>query len=710
MAALPDSDDDTSADGPLTVSWRAGRLRLDFHHSPEQPVSLARLVAGELEIGFDHPLPLVGILAAGRGHVTATDRLVQTAIGDSLRYVSHEEEPGRTLRIVSTTGDGVCATTTIDALDGAFRATTTVENRGAGRLLLTAVTSWAMPLGTRLDAGAAADPAADWELLEGRSEWLGEGRWVARDLRGLLPDLHPGLADQPARESVVRATTGTWSTGGSLPIAALRSSRQDVTWLCEVAHNGPWRWEVGEQIGDAYLALSGPTDRDHQWSEMLAPGDTFTSVPALVAVGDELEAAAAALTGAKRLARRAHPDDSLPTLVFNDYMNTLVGDPTTEKLLPLVAAAAEVGAETFCIDAGWYAETASWWDTVGEWTPSSTRFPGGLGEVVDAIRSRGMVPGLWLEPEVIGVNSPMAATLPDEAFLSRGGVRVEESGRFHLDLRHPAALAHLDETVDRLVRDLGVGYFKLDYNIDPGPGTDREAASAGAGLLAHDRAHLDWIDGVLDRHPRLVLENCASGAMRADSALLSRMQLQSTSDQQDPLLYPPIAASAALSMLPEQAANWAYPQPEMSDEALAFTLVTGLAGRFYLSGHLDRMRPHQRTLVAEAVRTAAELRPLLIESTPLWPLGLPGWTDRWVASALRRGDRIALSLWDRGDDAGETSLAFPSLLGRAVDVEVAFPVGLPVWTTNWDIGIGVLSVRSAGGEPGARTLVLLVSE
>ena len=31
---------------------------------------------------------------------------------------------------------------------------------------------------------------------------------------------------------------------------------------------------------------------------------------------------------------------------------------------------------------------------------------------------------------------------------------------------------HLYETTDFLVRDLGVGYFKLDYNIHPDPGTD----------------------------------------------------------------------------------------------------------------------------------------------------------------------------------------------------------------------------------------------
>ena len=127
-----------------------------------------------------------------------------------------------------------------------------------------------------------------------------------------------------------------------------------------------------------------------------------------------------------------------------------------------------------------------------------------------------------------------------------------EHGRHQLDLRHPAAVKHLDKVVDSLVSDLGVGYLKCDYNICVQPGTDRRNLAPGAGLLAANRAYLDWLDGVLDRHPGLVIENCSSGGMRAVYALLARLQLQSTSDQQDLLRYPPIAAAAPAAMTPSR--------------------------------------------------------------------------------------------------------------------------------------------------------------
>ena len=103
------------------------------------------------------------------------------------------------------------------------------------------------------------------------------------------------------------------------------------------------------------------------------------------------------------------------------------------------------------------------------WKPSATRFPNGIAEVLEHIRKAGMVPGLWLEPEVVGTRSPVAAQLPPDAFFQRAGQRVVEHGRYHLDLRHPAAVKHLDEVVDFIVSDLGVGYSSSTTTSWSGP-------------------------------------------------------------------------------------------------------------------------------------------------------------------------------------------------------------------------------------------------
>lgn len=121
--------------------------------------------------------------------------------------------------------------------------------------------------------------------------------------------------------------------------------------------------------------------------------------------------------------------------------------------------------------------------------PSTQRFPdGGLKVVIDAIHEAGMVPGLWLEPEVIGVKSPQAQTLPDDAFFTVDGIRLTEAGRHQLDFRHPAVIAHLNTTIDRLVGEFGIGYFKLDYNINrvtEPPSTPPAVATVCSGTRGH---------------------------------------------------------------------------------------------------------------------------------------------------------------------------------------------------------------------------------
>ncbi|GIM94041.1 hypothetical protein Ato02nite_058340 [Paractinoplanes toevensis] len=668
--------------------------------------------------------PIVEILAAGFGRVHVSQRNVRTAIGQGMRVTAdtetrdgawherhidqHDEASGLSTRVSFRSAEA----------GEAWQVRTTVTNDGAEPILLLAVTSLALGL-AQDPLGAPGPGSVDaLDLVSGHSEWLGEGRWTRRPLRdGLVPDLNLRLHGQDGRGLVAQVGTGTWSTGSRSPAGGLVDRRGGGAWLWQIEHNGPWRWEVGERLGGAYLALLGPTDLDHQWQQLLRPGESFSTVPVSIAWSpDGFDAAVAAMTGHRRALRRPHPDRETLPVIFNDYMNTLMGDPTTAKLLPLIDAAADAGAEVFCVDAGWYDDDDAWWDSVGEWQPSQTRFPRGLEEVIARIRQRGLVAGLWLEPEVIGVRSPMQDKLPPAAFLQRGGVRLVEHGRYHLDLRHPAAVAHLDEVVDRLVEQLGVGYLKLDYNIDPGAGTDVDG-SVGAGLLGHNRAHLDWLDRVLDRHPGLILENCASGGMRADYALLARMQVQSTSDQQDWRRYPPIAVSAPLSILPEQAASWAYPQPEMTAEEAAFTLVTGLLGRLYLSGRLDGMSSPQRQRVRDAVAIYRKIRHDLARSTPSWPHGLPGWDDTWLSLALRADDAerstppdaerntsagvTYLALWRRGG-AATTTLRLDHLRGRPIAVDVLFPRDLPAWTHEWDPAGATLTVT--GGQPYAARL------
>lgn len=710
-----------------TFSWGHAALRVEFlidaagrvrivglgPDAPVGPPTAPADDAARAELPRVAGLPLIEVNVTGYGRWLANERFIQTVVGERLAYQRHEEyhEDGwLVLRVdLADPESGLAAEAFFRTLDGVgvVQTWSRLTNRGEHRLTLDAVTSFT--LGGVVDS---RDGVAGLDLWFADNEWLAEGRWQRRALREVLVDMNHGRHRQEGRSSAWRASQGTWSTGRHLPMGALTARDDGRTLLWQLENPGGWRWEVGEFAEAAYVALLGPTDRDHQWRQALEPDEAFTTVPAAVAIGAALDGgdgtggfteAVAAMTAYRRALRRPHPDHARLPVIFNDFMNTVMGDPTTERLLPLIDAAAEVGAEYFVIDAGWYASEAGWWDTVGAWEESAIRFPAGLSEVVDRIREHGMVPGLWLEPEVIGVRSALAGSLPPAAFFQRDGERVVDNGRYHLDLRHPAAVEHLDAVVDRLVADYGVGYFKLDYNVNPGPGTDI-GGSAGAGLLGHERALLAWLDGVLDRHPGLTLENCASGGMRSDYAMLSHLQLQSTSDQQEHFRYPAIAAAAPAAIAPEQAASWAYPQPEFGDGENAFALCNALLGRVHLSGNLDRMTPEQRALVADALAVYKQIRTDIPAAVPFWPLGLPGWTDPWIVLGLRNSVKTYVTVWRRpgGGSAAEETFVIPHLKGRDVEAAVLFPQDVKT-ELRWLPGRGELTVCLP--EPGTACLV-----
>jgi alpha-galactosidase len=423
----------------------------------------------------------------------------------------------------------------------------------------------------------------------------------------------------------------------------------------------------------------------------LQPGDRFESVP--VAVGrleGGFDQAVAALTKYRRAMRRPSRDtDTLP-IIFNDYMNCLTAEPTTQKLMPLIEAAAEVGCEYFVIDAGWYAD-GHWWDAVGEWMPSHARFPGGLKQVLDHIRNRGMTPGLWLEIEVMGIKCPLADQLPIDWFFHRNGKRAIDNGRYQLDFRHPDVQTHADKVVDRLVREYGVGYIKMDYNINAGPGTDMNADSLGAGLLDHNRAYLAWIDRIFERYPDLVIENCGSGGLRMDYAMLSRHSIQSSTDQTDLHKNAVVVASVLSAVAPEQSAVWSYPLADCSREDVIFNMINALLMRVHQSGKLSDLTPENRLIVKQALDYYRRFRHDIPRSVPFWPMGLPAFGDSAVSLGLRCEDKCYIAIWRLGGDSSRIDLSLPHLRGRRPTIKCTFP-GPDTVTTQWNSNEAKLTV------------------
>ena len=559
----------------------------------------------------------------------------------TLKYVSHSVEETQTGKRVAIllTNTRMNVTVHYELHEGACTlvAYTEVENISAEALGLEYVSSFVY---AGLDDGEAPVTAQDICVGVPHNATFSENHWQ------FYTQAELGFS-RIARASSKRfsvSNSGTWSCKEYLPLAFLENKDSGHCWLWQIEHNGSWQWELGESTAMLYLRAGGPNEQENAWYQSLAPGERFESVKVAIAVAPDSAAAFEAITQYRwSIVPHCAQQAAMP-VIFNDYMNCLWADPTEEKELPMIDAAAAAGAEYYCMDAGWYAN-GTWWETVGEWLPFEGRFPGGIKRVFDYIREKGMIPGIWLEIEVMGINCPLAKAWEDECFFMRHGKRVIDHGRYQLDFRHPRVRAHATATVDRVVREYGVGYIKMDYNIEAGLGTEVAADSFGDGLLQHQRAYLTWLEEILAKYPDLVWENCSSGGMRMDYAMLRRAHLQSVTDQTDYKKMVHIAAAAPMAVLPEQSAIWSYPLADADADAVAVNMINAMLQRIHLSGKMTALSPEAFALVQEGVAVYKQYRDCLQSALPHWPLGYPVQGKDLEALEMVCADRTLIAVW-----------------------------------------------------------------
>lgn len=604
-----------------------------------------------------------------------------------------------------------------------IRQTTTVRNDGDQAVVLTHLSSLIMQGIGLGDSNSWSEPGRI-KVHYWRQAWSGEGQWRCDDIDRL------GLyraSPFSMSHAVHWESRGSWSTGRYLPMIVIVDTKTQAVWYAQAEASSNWHIELGNRhegaavgMDSLFVQIDGASEGFGGWTKTLQRNESFTTIPAAIGccIGG-IEAAVRELTIYRRT--RLKPANAWTgefPVVFNDYMNCLWADPSTEKLLPLIRKAAELGAEVFCIDAGWFAEPNSYWGaSLGDWQPNDKRFgPEGLAGILRQIRNAQMIPGVWLELEVCGENAALGKR-PDTWFLQRNGRRVGGGERWFMNFANPDVRGYMHDTIDKLV-SMGVGFIKNDYNGCIGYGDDTLGSSAADGLIGHMRAFYSFLDEVRMKHPELIIEGCASGGMRADYGILSRVHMVSTSDQEDYTKYPSVIGGMLAAVLPEQNGIWAYPYPllvahrdapEMLDDAsyrsgmedgeqTIFNMINGLCGNLYLSGRVDKADAFNTSLIKEAIARYKAERAHIRNSYPVWPLGFKqvndntGWNS--VGTASMDGSRILLAVWRLDSEEDVATLPIGGWANQAAEVRQLYPeAAAKIVDFRYDVAEGTLHVK-----------------
>ncbi|MEJ2858015.1 MULTISPECIES: alpha-galactosidase [unclassified Saccharothrix] len=273
-------------------------------------------------------------------------------------------------------------------------------------------------------------------------------------------------------------------------------------------------------LGSGELLLSGEV--------VLAPGETYRSPWQFGSYGVGLDAVSARFHEWMR-ARPTHPRSPRPVVV--NTWEAVYFDHGLTRLKALADKAAEVGAERFVLDDGWFGSRRDDTSGLGDWYVSDEVWPDGLGPLIDHVTGLGMQFGLWVEPEMVNENSDLARAHPDW-IMSPGG-RMPRPARHQqvLDLATPEAFAYVLERLDDLLTTYDISYLKWDHNRDL-----VEAGHQGRpGVHGQTVALYRLLDELRARHPRVEIESCSSGGGRVDLEVLQRTDRVWASDCIDAL-------------------------------------------------------------------------------------------------------------------------------------------------------------------------------
>ena len=180
-------------------------------------------------------------------------------------------------------------------------------------------------------------------------------------------------------------------------------------------------------------------------------------------------------------------------------------------------------------------------------------------------------------------------------------------------------------------------------------GTECHSDSYGDGLLRHNRAYLKWAEKLLERHPTLIVESCASGGCRMDYGMLSVFSMQSVSDQADYRKVARISAMYATAITPEQAGIWSAPNDPDDTELAAFHMINTMLARVHQSGKINDLSPESKEIIHEGILIYKnEIRSHLPDSLPIWPNGfVSSDTDSFCYGLINKNDRCGyLAAWN----------------------------------------------------------------
>ena len=227
------------------------------------------------------------------------------------------------------------------------------------------------------------------------------------------------------------------------------------------------------------------------------------------------------------------PDPARPRPVHYNCWEAVYFRHDVDELKDIATRAADLGAERFVLDDGWFGNRDDDTAALADWEVDTRKYPQGLDPLIEHIHALGMTFGIWFEPEMINPNSNTFRANPHWAL----GAEDQIPGRQQraVDMANPEVRDYLFDRISAILSAHAIEYIKWDHNrVLPMPDADQT------------RGTYALLDRLREAHPMVEIESCASGGGRIDFGILSRTHRVWLSDSNDALERLKIQHNAAI--------------------------------------------------------------------------------------------------------------------------------------------------------------------
>lgn len=216
-------------------------------------------------------------------------------------------------------------------------------------------------------------------------------------------------------------------------------------------------------------------------------------------------------------------------ILFNSWEGTFM-DFDTKKITDYMDVAKSIETELFVLDDGWFSTRNDDLHGLGDWKINQNKIE--LKKVVDYCHDLGMKFGIWIEPEMVNIDTEI---FKDENIISHPDLEKRyQRNQIVLDFSNYEIVDNVLEQITSSLKGIEINYIKYDMNRFLG---DIYSLNTKQGEIFHKYVLgvYRFMDGMLKAFPKILFENCASGGGRFDLGMLYFSPQIWTSDETDPV-------------------------------------------------------------------------------------------------------------------------------------------------------------------------------